>query len=263
MPTPCRFAHESGRAIACGDAEIYVEEAGNPRGPALILLPGGFGTIEDFNPILPVLGRHFRLIGIDSRGHGKSTLGAAKLTYQALADDLASVIDALGLREFHVLGFSDGGIAAYRFAATHPAGLRQLVTVGASWEMSDQDPAWGVISGMTGEAWKEMLPHSVEAYLRLNPQPDYERFAAAVVAMWTDLSSSGHPEQLARDIAAPTLVVRGDHDFLTNLESMARLKKLNENVSFLNVPQAEHVVFEESPDVFLAAIGRFLGTPLR
>ena len=80
MPTPCRFAHESGRAIACGDAEIYVEEAGNPRGPALILLPGGFGTIEDFNPILPVLGRHFRLIGIDSRGHRQVSGHAPALT---------------------------------------------------------------------------------------------------------------------------------------------------------------------------------------
>ena len=70
MATPIRFTHESGRAIPCGDASIFAEETGHPDGPVLILLHGGFGTIEDFNPILPALGRHFRLIGIDSRGHG-------------------------------------------------------------------------------------------------------------------------------------------------------------------------------------------------
>lgn len=262
MTTPIRFTHESGRSIPCGDASIYVEETGNLAGPVLILLHGGFGTIEDFNPILPALGRHFRLIGIDSRGHGKSTLGDAALTYETLASDLAQVVDALELREYSLLGFSDGGIAAYRHALRRDPRLLKIVTVGASWEMNESDPAWEMLSGMTGDAWREMFPDSVAAYQRLNPQPDYDRFAAAVIALWTDLSPTGYPGQRMSDISIPLLVARGDNDFLTNLDSFARLKTLNPAIAFLNVPQAEHVAFAEAPDVCLSAIGRFFGIPL-
>lgn len=261
MTTPIRFTHESGHALPCGNASIYVEETGNPNGPALILLHGGFGTIEDFNPILPALGRHFRLIGIDSRGHGKSTLGDAALTYETLATDLATIVDALELREYSLLGFSDGGIAAYRHALRHDPRLKKVVTVGASWEMNESDPAWEMLSGMNGDAWKEMFPDSVAAYQRLNPQPDYDRFAAAVIALWTDLSPNGYPGQRMSDVSIPLLVVRGDNDFLTSLDSFARLKTLNPGIAFLNVSQAEHVAFAEAPDVFLAALARFLNVP--
>lgn len=262
MNTPCRFTHESGRVIPCGEASIYVEETGHPDGPALILLHGGFGTMEDFNPILPALGRHFRLIGIDSRGHGKSTLGDAALSYATLAADLAQVIAALELREYSLLGFSDGGIAAYRHAIRRDPRLQKIVAVGASWEMGESDPAWEMLSGMTGDAWKEMFPDSVAAYQRLNPQPDYDRFAAAVISMWSDLSPDGYPGQRMSDVSIPMLAVRGDNDFLTHLGSFARLKALNPGIAFLNIPQTEHVAFEEAPEIFLAALGRFFGISL-
>jgi len=55
------------------------------------------------------------------------------------------------------------------------------------------------------------------------------------------------------------LVIRGDNDLLTNLESMARLKSMTEKVNFLNVPFAEHVAFDESPEIVLRAMGKVLG----
>ncbi|MFZ1985908.1 MAG: alpha/beta hydrolase, partial [Desulfatitalea sp.] len=111
------FSHTTGRFVSSGDAEIYVEEIGISDGPVLLMLHGGFGTIEDFNTIAPTLSRHFRLIGIDSRGHGRSTLGSTKLSYNILTEDLKAVINALDLRVFSIFGFSDGGVMAYRYAA--------------------------------------------------------------------------------------------------------------------------------------------------
>jgi pimeloyl-ACP methyl ester carboxylesterase len=58
---------------------------------------------------------HSFTVGIDSCGHGKSSLGARKLSYELLTDDLAQVIDSLQLQEFSMLGFRDGGIVAYRY----------------------------------------------------------------------------------------------------------------------------------------------------
>ena len=256
------FDHETGRLVTSGDADIYVEEIGNTAGPVLIMLHGGFGTIEDFNTITPPLSRHFRLIGIDSRGHGRSGLGNTKLSYKTLTDDLKAVIDALDLREFDLFGFSDGGVVAYRYAAGKDARLKKIVTVGASWEMSENEPCWEMLSGMTGEAWKGMFPASYDTYMRLNPKPDFDAFSTSVVSMWTDLSPDGHPDESMRNITTDMLVIRGDNDFLTNLESMARLKSMTEKVNFLNVPFAEHVAFDESPEIVLRAIGKFLGSEL-
>ncbi len=256
------FDHTAGRLVTSGDAEIYVEEIGNADGPVLLMLHGGFGTIEDFNAITPTLARHFRLIGIDSRGHGRSSLGRSTLSYKLLTDDLKTVINALDLRKFSIFGFSDGGVTAYRYAVGMDVRLLKVVTVGASWEMNTNEPCWEMISGMTGEAWKGMFPESYDTYMRLNPKPNFDAFSTSVVSMWTDLSLNGHPEESMRSVTADILAIRGDNDFLTNLESMARLKAMNGKVNFLNVPFAEHAAFDESPEIVLDAMGKFLGVAL-
>lgn len=256
------FNHTTGHIVSCGDAKIYVEENGNPELPVLLMLHGGFGTIEDFNRIVPALSSRFRLVGIDSRGHGKSSLGTTKLSYKLLTDDLAKVINSMQLKEFSILGFSDGGITAYRYAARKDPRLHKIVTVGSSWEMSENDPAWAMISGMTGEIWKNMFPSSYEIYMRLNPTPDFDRFAAAVVGMWTDLSPDGHPGMLMGQIDNEMLIVRGDNDPLTTLDSMTKLRSVTKNMSFLNIPFAEHVAFDDAPEVFLQTVSRFFSVPL-
>ena len=262
MATGRTFDHISGQYISCADARIYVEEKGNPAFPVLLMLHGGFGTMEDFNFIAPVLSRKFRLIGIDSRGHGKSSLGTEKLSYKLLTEDLARVIDALRLKAFTILGFSDGGIIAYRYAAGKNSGLQKIITVGSRWEMSRNDPAWGMLSGMTAKIWKDMFPSSYETYMRLNPEPDFDLFSKAVVAMWTDLGPDGHPGILMRQIKSEILVIRGDNDPLTSLESMAKLHNILKKMCFSNIPFAEHAAFNDAPDIFLRATGKFLGVPL-
>ena len=266
MTNKITFDHASGRYISCGDAKIYIEEKGTPDLPVLLMLHGGFGNMEDFNTITPALSQKFRLIGIDSRGHGKSSLGTGKLSYRLLTDDLVQIIDSFELKEFNILGFSDGGITAYRYATRQDPRLRKIVTVGASWEISKNDPAWGMLSGMTGEVWKERFPHSYESYMRLNPEPDFGHFAKAVVAMWTDLSPDGHPGALMSQINNELLIIRGDNDPLTTLDSMTKLRGIIKNVNILNIPIAKHVAFDDAPDVFLQATGKFfdisLDTPL-
>ena len=69
------FDHISGKYFKIDDSEIYCEVIGDEKNPALLFLHGGLGNIEDFNDIISELPDQFRIIGIDSRGHGKSTLG--------------------------------------------------------------------------------------------------------------------------------------------------------------------------------------------
>jgi len=253
------FDHASGRFIASGDARIYVEERGDPKATVLVLLHGGFGSVEDFNSVGPALASKFRLIGVDSRGHGRSTLGSSPLSYALLAEDLGRIVDSLELDEFSILGFSDGGIAAYRWAAGRDPRLKKLVTVGSSWEMSESEPAWKLIAGMTGAKWKRFFPESFEAYERLNPEPDFGRFAEKVIAMWKDSGVDGHPGPLVKKIACDILAVRGDRDRLPSRASLARLQALVENANVLNIPFADHAAFDDAPEIFLEAVDAFFG----
>jgi pimeloyl-ACP methyl ester carboxylesterase len=251
------FDHQSGQFIKVNDAEIYIEERGTPDAPVLLMLHGGFGSMEDFNAIVPRLAPQFRLIGVDSRGHGRSTLGTLPLTYAQLTTDLVHVTEVLQLQEFNVLGYSDGGIVAYRLAAQHEPRLRRIVTVGAPWEMSRDDPSWEFISGMTPGLWRSNSPEIYDSYMKLNPRPEFERFANAVIALWTDLSSAGYPQGSVTDIKNELLVIRGDQDPFTFLESMTRLKQVLPRVNFLNIPFAGHQAFREAPECFLWAMDAF------
>lgn len=64
---------------------------------------------------------------------------------------------------------------------------------------------------------------------------------------------------LVSKIAHEMLVVRGDSDPLTSLDGMASLRAKVKNASFLNIPFAGHVAFDDAPDMFLQAVGTFLG----
>lgn len=78
------FDHISGKYFDIDDAKIYYEVIGDKKNPSLLFLHGALGNIEDFNDVIAELPDKFRIIGIDSRGHGKSTLGSKELTYELL-----------------------------------------------------------------------------------------------------------------------------------------------------------------------------------
>ncbi|WP_233420712.1 alpha/beta fold hydrolase [Xenorhabdus nematophila] len=93
------FNHQNGRYLEVDGADIYYEIQGNANGYPLIFLHGGLSDIETFNQIVGDFGNTYQLIGIDSRGQGKSTLGQGSLTYQRIQQDVEAVIKHLGLKK--------------------------------------------------------------------------------------------------------------------------------------------------------------------
>lgn len=252
------FTHSSGQHLSIGDASIYFETAGNPTGQPFVLLHGGLGALADFNGILARLPAQFRYIGVDLRGHGKSTLGSARLSYERYQADVEAVLEHLGIRSFYLLGFSDGGIVSYRMAAHTPARVQKLITLGAQWRISADDPTFEMLGSLTGEMWEEMFPESVEYYEKVNPQPDFDALVKAGVEVWTDTGSTGYPHETVRNIQAPLLIVRGDEDHLLSLTEVVELRDRVQGTSFMNIPFAGHAAHEEATDVFIACVNDFL-----
>jgi pimeloyl-ACP methyl ester carboxylesterase len=253
-----RFDHRSGQYVAINGAQIYYEVKGKKNAPVLLLLHGGYGNIEDFNAILPELGKEYTLIGIDSRGHGKSTLGNSSLTYELIQKDVETILQQLQVDSFSIIGFSDGGIVAYRLAALTSLKIRKIITIGSRWNIKNTEPKKGDWLEMTGDGIREKWPEDFTAYQSLNPEPDFNRFTQLMVKMWLDSTATGHPDERVKDIHCPVLMVRGGHDTYISLDDFAELSRLIRRAYVLNIPFAGHYAFKDQKEIFLIALKQFL-----
>jgi len=249
--------HNSGEHLEIDGAKIYYEVTGDENSPALLVLHGGFGNLEDFNTILPDLDKDFRVIGIDSRGQGKSTLGEKPLTYEQIQKDVERILEHLDIVTLNIIGFSDGGIVAYRLASLTSLNVEKLVTIGSRWHLKNTEPTREMFLKVTGESWRRKFPATYDAYQRLNPEPDFDVLAQSLIKMWLDENSSGYPNEAVKNISCPLLIVRGDDDHLISREAVFELSLIVKGSRLLNIPFAGHAAFDEQKEIFMMSLNEF------
>jgi pimeloyl-ACP methyl ester carboxylesterase len=189
---------------------LYYEEHGS--GEPLILLHGGISAGEMFAPILPELAAGRRVITVDLQGHGHTADIERPLRPQSMADDVAALIEHLGLTSADVMGYSLGGFVALRVAIQHPQLVRRLVLVAVAFRRDGSHPeVVAAMDQMTPEI-AEMLKQSplYEVYSRLAPRvEDWPVLIAKTSAMLKeDYDWTGEIAQLSM----PVMLVYADAD---------------------------------------------------
>ncbi|MDR0332962.1 MAG: alpha/beta fold hydrolase [Dysgonamonadaceae bacterium] len=252
------FNHQTGNHLEIDGAKIYYEEIPNAGKPVLIFLHGGMGDIEDFNLIVPLFAPDFHIVGIDSRGHGKSTLGAEKLTYRRLQLDAEAVINHLQLKNVNIIGYSDGGIVAYRLALSNDISIEKLVTIGAMCNGSAVESNIAFIADVPHETFTESIhfKRNFEFYEQYNPQPDTTKFIDLSLQMWCDKSENGYPSNI-KNINVPTLVISGN-DELDPLETFVETVAKIPNAILFNIPFEGHLAWEKYPQFLVQVTNDFL-----
>jgi pimeloyl-ACP methyl ester carboxylesterase len=254
------FDHQSGDYFEHDGARIYFEVQGDDEAPALLLLHGGFGTLEDFNSLVPSLSDQFRLVAMDSRGHGRSTLGSRPLSYEQLQLDALELLEHLDIETAYIIGFSDGGIAAYRVGAFACERVEKLITIGSAWQRRPDDPANEFLTKVTGASWRQKFPETYALYQKLNPEADFDGLARAEVRMWMDPSTSGYPNQAARRICCPLLIIRGETDHLFSNKDAVELEQIVNGAKLETIPNAGHEAHKDQPNDVVRLIQEFFGT---
>lgn len=252
------FHHQSGQYLEIDGAKIYYEETGSKDKPVLLFLHGGFQSVEDLNSLLAPRLADFRIIGVDSRGHGKSTSGKQALTYERIQLDVEALLKHLKIDTVNILGFSDGAVVALRMAACKNVTVKKLIAIGTSWCLDDVVAVEDMYQEINPASAKEIFATSYAAYQKLNPEPDFDALTQSLIGLWLDKTATGQPNESVKAIAAEVLIIRGDKDFLVSLASSSQLAGEIEHSAFLNVPFADHVVYEDQATICEIAIKQFL-----
>jgi len=126
-------------------------------GEPLLLLHGGLMSFDMFDAAMPVLGKGRQVILVDLQGHGRTTLGTRPIRCEAIADDIATLLQQLGRAQVDVLGYSFGGCVALRLAIQHPDRVRRLVLVSTPYANDGWYPEMIVQQKQVGAAMAQMM----------------------------------------------------------------------------------------------------------
>ena len=216
LPAQSRARPRARAPLEVGYAKVnglrmYYEIHGT-GGTPLVLVHGGGSTIgTNFGRVLPLLARTRRVIAVEVQAHGHTLDVDRPFTFAQDADDVAALLDSLGVSKADILGFSNGGTTALQVAIRHPAKVNRLVVASANYKRDGMQP--GFWDGMMKASYADMPQPYKDAYLRINPSQ------AAVHAMFERDSKRMQgfediPDAAIRAIQAPTLVVVGDQDVI-------------------------------------------------
>jgi pimeloyl-ACP methyl ester carboxylesterase len=252
LPGPIPAPDAEGEVRVPGASLHY---ASYGAGEPLFLLHGGAGNGEHWGFQISAFARRFRVIVLDARGHGRSTRDDRPLAYHLLAEDLVAVMDALGVREASIVGWSDGGITGLDLAIHHPERVRALVAFAANYDLSGFRR-----NGGATPTFAAYMRRCAEDYRRLSSTPvAFEGLLDALRAMWRT-QPAFRPEELGR-IRARTLVLDGEHDEILREEHERALADRVPGARILFIPAASHFAHWQRPDVFNATVLGFLAEP--
>jgi pimeloyl-ACP methyl ester carboxylesterase len=206
--TETRDTGATGTYADVNGINIYYETHGTGR--PLVLLHGGLGSGEMFAPILPALAERHQVIVPDLQAHGRTADIDRPLDIKLMADDIAALIDHLGLDKPDVVGYSLGGGVAFFTAVRHPDKVGKLVMASAHIN-SDAMPAemraqQSQVNAAAAEFMKDTPMY--ELYQRVAPQP--ENFPKLLDKVGAGMAQPFDFSDEVRGLQVPTMLVCAD-----------------------------------------------------
>lgn len=246
--------------IATNGTQLFYDFTGPERAPVVVFSNSLGTTVEMWDAQVRALASRYLCLRYDTRGHGRSPTVGAPFTVDDLADDLAGLLDGLGIAKAHVVGLSLGGMTAQAFALRHPQRVEGLVLMATAAFLPPKE-AWDErvrivnAKGMAAIVDTVMQRWFTPDTLALGPEivrPVRERFLAIDPKGYAACCLAVRDMDLRTvigGIAAPTLVVAGEDDPATPLDKAEEIVSLIPGAELTVVPEAAHLIGVEQPDV--------------
>jgi pimeloyl-ACP methyl ester carboxylesterase len=182
------------------------------EGEPLILLHGGFGSVEMFGPNLELLAAGRQVVGVDLQSHGRSPAADRPMRFETMADDIEALIRSLGFERAAIMGFSLGGGVGLRTAIQHPDVVERLVLVSTVFKRQGWYPEMTAgMDAMGPEAAGPMMQMPMyEAYRQIAPRVEDWPVLVSQVAELLHLDYDWSAE--VPGLPMPVMLVIGDAD---------------------------------------------------
>ncbi len=264
------------RWFDAGGLALHGLECGAPDRPPLLLLHGSSAHAHWFDRVTPSLAGRFHVLALDQRGHGESAWPAPAAYDSAdFAADVGAVLDAMGWRRATIVGHSMGGHNALCFAAWHPARVRALALVDCRPSTPPARREQWERQGRRGARVFPTLEAAVRAFRLFPPGTSADPVLVAHVARAGLVAADGgwryafdplangartpvDAWPLLPAVAAPTLVVRGEHSTLEPRATAERMAALLPRGRLVDVPGAWHHVPLDAPETLAGLVARFV-----
>ena len=239
------YGSNNGKYIKIENTNLYYEEYG--KGMPLLLLHGGFGSIHDFQKVIPKFAKYFKVFAVDSPGHGRSELSDS-LSFDLMTDYYSKMIDQLKLDSVYVVGYSDGGITGLLLADKRPDKVKKVIASGANCKMDAVKPEFLEYLKLINPSFVETnLKEWLEDYKSKSPKKDkWEKFINDITKIYSQ--NTLITDDILANIKAKTLLVFGDKDAI-KLEHGIELYQKISGSQLCVLPNTPHEVFSESPEL--------------
>lgn len=247
------------------------------QGLPLVFLHGIGGDAESWRPQLDGFSGEYRAIAWDMPGYGDSA-PLDEMTFSALVESLAVLLDRLSVERAHLVGHSLGGMIAQAFALAHPERLRSLTLAGTSaafgkrvdggldmsWRDSFVEQRLGPLD--RGASMAELAPKLVQGLVGDKPDPKGVEQAILSMASVPEagyraavhcLTSFDQQATLA-DIRTPTLLIAGEKDPAAPPRVMQRMADALPDARLQTIPGSGHLMHLERPAAFNHLLADFL-----
>lgn len=254
--------------VEANGLQIYYEESGH--GTPVLLLHGGSLTSESWKRFRPVAEKHFRVIAMDSRGHGRTNNPTGRFSYPLMAEDVAGFIKALKLDHPILVGYSDGGVTALLLAARHASSLRAAVVAGAAHTggtsehyMNGMQKFFAIgtshITDTDLDRLQRERPELVRLWRDLHASGGKDRWRQLLKEVWaTWTAPSIFTEAELRQIHIPLLILMADRDEFFTLAETKTLFTLLPNGELGVAPASTHSFFRDRGELFNTMVLDFL-----
>ena len=224
-------------------SEIHLNYVERGAGDVLLLLHGNGESLDYFAGQIDFFAKAYRVIALDTRGHGASPRGSAPFTIRQFAEDLRAFMDERGIDSAHILGFSDGGNIALSFALKYPQRVRKLILNGANL-----DPL-----GVKLHVQIPIVLGYHLARLFAGKRPEARRRMELLGLMVNEPHFA--PQDL-RKLELPALVIAGDRDMIR--EKHTRLIADSLPNARLAILKGNHFIANQIPEEFNRVVAEFL-----
>lgn len=251
QPAPSPEPSETGTVAHDGAVLHY---AVHGAGPPVVLLHGGMGNADHWGGQVGALRERYKLVTVDSRGHGRSSWDGNRLSYALMASDVLAVMDHLDIEAAAIVGWSDGGNIGLDLAINHPARVSRLFVFGANFHPAGlKAPPAGSVT------FPKYLKRATADFMRLSNQKNrLAGFLKALRKMWR--TEPAFTEAELNAIGLPVTVAHAEHDEIVRREHSERLADLVPGARLHLLPGVSHFALWQDPAAFTAVVLEFLAS---